>query len=255
MNRCLATVAAAVVALSTVLGACSLPADEQATPIERDELGDVAEPSTTTTTLPEPTTTTTVPDPDASSSAATTTTLAPPRTETVSLFYTSGATDNIKRLDLEYLWPVDLRTVIGALESPRPEVAVSELRTAVRPGLITSFVLDRFTLNVTLDQSVLNTMSEEQIRRAIGQIVLTLTVFTPPDTGSIGLVAFFVDGSPISVFLPSAGTSSEVGAAVGYDDFRALLGDTPVVTTSTTPPVTTTSEPPAVTGPPSTPAP
>ena len=195
---------------------CSLPADEQVTPIDADDLGDLGDPTTTSTTS-----TTVAPDPAESEPTTTTTTVVQLPTETIRLFYTVGSSDDLKRVVLDYLAPVELQDVVQALEAPLAEVNAAGLRTAVRRDLIVGHELDRATLNVQLDAAEFESMTEEQVRRAIGQMVLTFTSFTPPDTGSIGFVSFVIDGAPISVFLPSTQSSSEVGAPVAFEDFRA----------------------------------
>lgn len=225
---------------------CSLPADEQVTPIDADELGDLADPTTTTTTVP-PTTQppgSTVAEPSTTTS---TTVVQLPR-ESLRLFYTVGTSDDMRRVVLDYPSPIELQDVVQALESPLAEVTAAGWRTAVRRNLVVDYQLDRATLNVQLDGGLFNAMTEEQRRRAIGQMVLTFTSFTPPDTGSIGFVAFFVDGAPISVFVPSLQSSSEAGEPVAYEDFDPLLGGTPVAP-ATAPP---TSQPTATSAPPTT---
>lgn len=207
---------------------CSLPADEQVTPVDADELGDLADPTTTTTTTTVPPTTapgSSVAEP----STTTTTTVLQLPTESLRLFYTVGTSDDVKRVVLDYPIPVLLRDVVQALEAPVAEVTSAGLRTAVRRNLVVDYQLDRATLNVQLDGALFDAMTEEQRRRSIGQMVLTFTSFTPPDTGSISFVVFFIDANPISVFLPRTQSLSEAGAPVAFEDFRALLGNTPVV--------------------------
>ena len=60
-----------------------------------------------------------------------------------------------------------------------------------------------------------------------------------------------VDGTPISVFLPDPGTTSEPGTSLVFDDFSSLVVGTTGATTTTAPP---TVPPTATTAPPSGPS-
>ena len=247
---------AASLLVPVMVTACSLPADERVNQIGPDDLGpELANPTTTTTTttVPQTTVPTVSADPSASEPTTTTTTLTPIQTRPVTVYYTIGSTESIAPVDLQLSVPVSLNLVQQALESPRPDVRDQELQTAVRPGLIVDTNLERATLNVTLDATTFQIMTETQRRRAINQMVLTFTSFTTPDRGAIGFVLFIVDGAPISVVLPSTQTSSEPGVPLAFDDFRSLLGgstDTTTTTSPTTTAVTTpTTDPPLATDP------
>jgi hypothetical protein len=96
---------------------------------------------------------------------------------------------------------------------------------------------------------VFDTMSEEEKRLAIAQMVLTFTSFAVPGEGNIGSVIVQVDGTPISVPIPS-GTTTEPGSPVFFDDFANLVVGTTGATTTTTPPASTVP-PTQTTAPPS----
>ena len=82
--------------------------------------------------------------------------------------------------------------------------------------------------------------------------MLTFTSFAVPGAGNIGSVIVQVDGTPIPVFMPSPGTTSEAGAPVYFADFSTLIvgtSETPPTTTEATVPTTeTTLAPPPPTG-------
>jgi len=92
-----------------------------------------------------------------------------------------------------------------------------------------------------LSSAALNRLSSLQQRRAIAQVVLTLSLFTTPE-GGIGQVILNADGEPLSVFVPSRGASSEPGETLAYSDFAVLISGTPA-TTTTSPPVTSSTVP------------
>jgi hypothetical protein len=229
-------------ALSLLLGACSLPTDEDVTPIDADGLPpEIANTTTTSTTT---TTTTTVPAPTSvppETTAPTTPpapTTAPPFTTPVDIFYADRATDGMQRLRRLLLEPLSLQSVISQLELPPADLSSYGVRSALEPGLIgDNFSLDRSVLTVSLNSAVFDSMNEEQKRQAIAQMVLTFTSFAVPGAGNIGSVILQVDGTPIAVYIPAEGTTREAGNQVFYDDFSNL-----VVGTGSAP--TTTSVPP-----------
>lgn len=231
-----------VLALLAFVGsaaACGLPADEQVTTYNADDLppalANTTTTTTTTTTLAPPSTL--APTDDV---ASTTTTLPPFEPSPVDVFYTLGFSDDLQRITLNLPFsPITLRQLIDVLEEPPSEVASFNLRSSLRDGLIVEIVPERGTANVELSQDVLNTMTNSQERRAIAQIVLTVTSFRL-ENGNLGQVSFSVDGAPIPVFLPADGGDSEPGEGVAFSDFDVLV--TPVTpTTSSTTTTTTTS--------------
>jgi hypothetical protein len=243
-RRALGLVASAL-ALTLASAACSIPADERVTPIGPGELGpDLLETTTTTSTT---TTTTAAPqttEPGAPST--TTTTTVPIPTTNVTAYYTIANTDSMQFLVQPLSGVVPLAAVVGLLETPVADLRQYNLRSSVRRGLIDvaqlAFDADRAELTVGLDGAVFEAMSEEQRRRAIGQIVLTFTSFSTSDAGNIGSVRFTVDGAPISIVIPETNSATTEGEPVTFADFRSLLGTTTgAVPTATTPPQTTTT--------------
>jgi hypothetical protein len=221
------------------VAACGLPGDGQVTTYNPNDLPDrLVQPtttSTTTTTLAPPPTD--APPDDAST---TTSTVLPLETEPVEVFYTRGFSDDLQRVTLNRPSPISIEELTELLESPPPEVTSFNLRSSLRSGLIVDVVPDRGTATIELSQDVLNSMTSSQERRAIAQIVLTLTSF---DTGSGGLgqVRFTVDDEPIPVFLPAQDGDSEPGELVAYSDFGVLVTPTAPTTTTTTTSTTTTT--------------
>jgi hypothetical protein len=118
--------------------------------------------------------------------------------------------DAMKTLRRLLLGPLSLQNVITQLEQPG-DLASYGVRTALEPGLIGPPTLDRSVLTLSLNSLVWDTMSDDQKRLAIAQMVLTFTSFSVPGEGNVGSVIIQVDGTPISVFLPGPGTTSELG--------------------------------------------
>lgn len=231
---------AALLIVSAIPAACGLPADDQVTTYNADELPDVLANTTTTSTS---TTTTTLAPPSTASipaDASTTSSSVPAvATTRVEVFYTLGFSDGLQPINLNLPFEqVTLPQLTSVLETPPAELTSFNLRSSVRPGLIGGIVPDRGTATVELSQEVLNRMTSSQVRRSIAQIVLTLTSFVTPNDGAIGQVRFTVDGEPIPVFLPADGGDSEPGEPVAYSDFGVLV--TPITPTSTTTPGSTT---------------
>ena len=218
---------------------CGLPVDET---VQRYDPGDLPAnlANTTTTTT---TTTTTVPATTPSESTppaeSTTTTLDAPATAPVTIYYTIGLSPDLQPLSLERIAPVPIETVIDLLESPS---GISEygLRSSVRFGLIDDTDLERGTLTVTLDAPTLERMSTSEERRAISQIVLTLTSFQPANQGNIGFVRFEVDGEGYPVYVPAFGGTSDGVEPLAFTDFASLIvggAFAPATTTVPAPPV------------------
>jgi len=229
---------AAGLLLPLALAACSLPTDERVDPYNPADLPAVLTNTTTTST----TTTTTLPaipeslpDGETTTSTSTTSTVPAPDTAPVEIFYTIGFSDEVQPVRRDLFAPVPISNVISQLESPSGDIAAGGLRSSVRAGLIEEVLLDRATATVALDPAVLDRLSNDEQRRAIGQIVLTFTSFVTVDEGAIGFVRFEVDGDAIAVFVPSLGGSSDPGEPLAFVDFSSLI-----VTTSLTPATTTT---------------
>ncbi len=228
--------------LATLVTACGLSGEDRVTPIGQAIADDLT--ATTTTSTTTTTTTTTVPtstEPSGTPDDSTTTTTPLTVTAPVDLFYVFGATDDLQRITLQLPAGLAIPQLILELEQPADEVRGFNARTAVRQGLIADVTLERGLATVVLNQEVYNGMSGTEVNQAIAQIVLTLTLFRTTNEGAIGQVRFESDsGAPISVFLPSLGTTSEPGQAVAFTDFSSRVIDAPSVPTTTT----TTSHPP-----------
>ncbi|MEY2975794.1 MAG: Sporulation and spore germination [Actinomycetota bacterium] len=224
MSRVQQRVTFAVLA-SISAAACGLPLDDRVQPYD-DVPFDLG--GTTTTVIVEDTTTTSVADPE-----VTTTTIV--RTVPVDIAYVLGG-GGLQRVTLELPAPVSNRLLIERLESP-PSDGGTLLRTEVERGLVTSFSIDRGVATVSLGRGVLQRLGSLQQRRAIAQIVLTLTLFTT-EQGGIGQVGFVVDTTPLSVFVPSRGSNSEPGEPLAYADFAVLLADSDGTVTTTAPSTT-----------------
>ena len=226
-----------------LVAACALPTDERATPYDRDDLppaiANTTTTSTTTTTVP----TTTVPPTDSSEPtvpAPTTTNVVFASTD-VDLYYTVGFSDEMARLKRPLPDDASTAQVINQLESPHPEVAELRYQTSVRRGMVTGdVVVDRGVGTVNLDQDIVEEMSETNLRRAIAQLVLTLTSFSTESNGAIGRVRFEIDGEGFEVFVPAFGGSSEPGEELAFEDFSSLIATTATPTTTTTVATTTT---------------
>lgn len=212
------------------LVACGLPMDERVQTFD-DVPYDLDAPSTTTTTTDVPSTVTTEPGAE-----QTTTTIV--ETRPVDVVYLLGSSGELQPITVALPTPVSDRLIIEQLVSPPLGTGVP-LRTEVDRGLITGFSVDRGLATVDLSPSVIARLSSLEQRRAIAQIVLTLTLFTTTE-GGIGQVTFTVDDEPISVYVPSLGANSDPGDPLAWSDYASLIAGAPDVTT-TTRPVSTTS--------------
>lgn len=231
-----------------LVAACALPIDERATPYDRDDLpaaiANTTTTSTTTTTPPTPPTpSSTTIAPTGSSEptvpAPTTTTTPGFATNAVDLYYTVNFSDDMARLKRPLRDDVTITEIIDQLERPLSDVREDGLRTSVRRGMVTApVIVDRGVATVSLDRDVVEGMSEPNFRRAVAQLVLTLTSFSTDDSGAIGRVRFEIDGDGLEVFVPAFGGSSERGQELAFEDFAILRVTTPTPTTTTT---TTTS--------------
>lgn len=228
------------VSLVLAATACSLPADERVTPFDADEIPDaLANPTTTTTTIAP--TTTTIAEPDSTGAGeATTTTTSPFETTPVRVFYTIGSSDQLQPVRRELPADVTLPALANLLESPSG-LAEFNLRSSVRFGLIDDAVVRRGVATITLDETVLDRMPNNERERAIAQIVLTYTSFVTTDVGAIGSVLFEVDSEGYEVFVPALGGNSNPGEPLAFSDYSSLVVSTSAAqpgtsTTSTTAP-------------------
>jgi spore germination protein GerM len=219
--------------LVAFLVGCGIPDSGDVSRIPDNKIGalnDTLPTTSTSTTTPatiEPTTTTI-------QAESTTSTIA---TEDVTLYFISGGilTPFIRGMRKGASSP----EVLQALQEgpPTGDNAVVGLRTAVPTK-------DEALMNVTEDGSGVatvvlptnfyDTITQEDQRLAIGQIVLTLT-----EVGRIGQVKFTLGGQPIGVFRGS-GDLSQPGEPLPPRDYLELL-EGPVVTTTTS--TTTTTVP------------
>ncbi len=235
-----------------LVGACALPTDERATPYDRDDLppaiANTTTTSTTTTTTTAPPTTTIVPTGSSQPTVpAPTTTTATFASNAVDLYYTIDFSDDMARVKRPLPDDVTIGQVIDELERPVAAIADSGYRTSVRRGMVTGdVVVDRGVATVALDGDIVDQMSEPKLRRAIAQLVLTLTSFSTDDSGAIGRVRFEIDGDGFEVFVPAFGGSSEPGEELAFEDFESLRVTTDTDTTTDT---TTTTDPATVTDP------
>jgi spore germination protein GerM len=240
------TVLAGLAGLLTAAAAgCGVGGDGDLQQIGADDLLGLDQTTTSTTTT---TTTSTVPptasvDAGSTSTAATTSTIA---TERVELYFLAG--DVLESVTQELSSGVGLTRVMQALElgPPPPEVGIG--LTSLLPEGITRSVIDPGTgvATVDLDGELFDTIEGGvDQRRAIGQIVLTLT-----RRQGIGQVQFRLDGEPMQV-TKLGNVLSAPGEPVARIDYASLLdqadvaGDT--ATTSTTTPTPPTTQPPPTT--------
>ena len=215
-----------------MVAACGLQTDSEATLFDDIPYG-LAETSTSTTT------TTIAADP----TPGTTTTTVAADQQTVDVVYVRRFSRELESTQVDLPFPVSGRDLLDQLSSP-PADAQPELETEVSRGLVLSFGVDRGLATVNLSRSAINQLGSAQQRRAIAQIVLTLTLFTS-DEGGIGQVIFLVGGRPISVYVPLLGANSEPGQPVAWTDYSQLLvgvdARPPASTTSTTTTVASTT--------------
>jgi len=219
-----------VIATGVAVSACGLPVDERVQPFDDVPFDLTATSTTTTTTIapPEPVaTTTTVPEP----TAETTTTVV--RTEATNVFFVLRGSGELQQVTVALPAPVSRQLLISQLESV-PDGTADTLRTSVSTGLVRDFTVDRGVATVDLSPLALDRLSSLQQRRAIAQLVLTLSLFTTPD-GGIGQVVLTADGEPLSVYVPARGSSSEPGEPLAYSDFAGLISGTPSTTSTTAP--------------------
>jgi Sporulation and spore germination len=237
------------------VAACALPTDERATPYDRDNvppaIANTTTTSTTTTTTVAPPTTTVAPPDSSGSTLPESTTSAPIiATAPVDLYYSLGLTDEMSRLKRPLPEDAAITLVLAQLESPSSDVEDFGLRTSVRVGMVAGdVVVDRGTATVALDGDIVDDMSEINLRRAVAQLVLTLTSFSTDDSGAIGRVRFEIDEEGFAVFVPAFGGSSDPGEELAFEDFAGLISSTSANSTTTTvAPGPTSSDPDASAG-------
>lgn len=228
----------ALITVASLGTACGIRSNDAVTIYEDVPFG-LADPSTTTTT-----TTTTIAEPQNSvPTPSTTTTTMAENLRRVEFAYIVGFTRELDLATVEMQEPVTERALINQLATDPSDIEPG-LRTEVTRGLILGFTVDRGVATVALSQSSVNALNSVEQRRAIAQIVLTLTLFAS-DQGGIGQVLFEVNGEPLSVYVPLLGENSDPAQPVAWTDFAQLLVGVPTPSTTTTSPPTTTSATPA----------
>lgn len=236
---------AAPLALAAALTACGISAQDRVTHIPADDLGALAQTTTTTTT------TTTVPvtaptvvptSTPVETTSTTTTTLELIRYRPVNFYFVPrGQDEMVKRVPLDLLPDATVLDVLAFLSNPPAALASQNLTTEVRPGLVASYHMERLYTIVDLDPEVFGRMTDTDQRQAIAQLVLTLTNFVTPDRGSIAAIVFTVGGEEIAVPIP--GGSVNPGEPVAFVDFEPWI-DAATLTTTTTAPTTAPPTPP-----------
>lgn len=236
----------AALAPLVLVAACAIPTEQTATPLDPDGLPpaivNTTTTSTTSTTLAPPVNTG---DPIPATTTTTTTTLPPTLTAPVVIYYTIGSTDDLRPIQRQLAADPTLTELIAQLNSPLPDVADLGLRSSVRSNLVEGVTVGRGTATVALNRTELDRISDTTLRRAIAQLVLTLTSFRTPDQGSIGTVRFETDGEGFAVDVPGFGGQSDPGEELAFTDFASLIAGTSAPTSSTT----TTAAPPPSTEP------
>jgi len=220
---------AAVVIAATSCGVST--GDDSFSEIPPDEIPFGLNATSTSTTTSTTTTTTTTP---ANPPVTTQPTDSPIRQEEVDVYFLSrGRLQRVVNLLPSGFSPEQLADVLEA--GPPPDAA---LDTLIEEGLIVSAVESGGVLTVDLDPETFDRIASTEQTEAIAQIVLTMI----PSLPLVGQVTFTLGGEPIAV---KKGNSllSEVGQALSFDDYEALLVSRPAgpttATTTTMPPDTT----------------
>jgi hypothetical protein len=227
----LAALCIGVALLGAACGVNDSGGAEQISPgLGLDDTAPTTTTSTTSTTIAAQSTLVTTP----ATSAASTTVV---QTESVQLWFISGALLNPITLPLTY--PATLDQVMVALQAGPSGLgpATAFLRTAV-PASPRLVVRDNGngTATVDLPASFFGNIQGEDQLRAIGQIVLTLTM-----RPGIGGVTFTVAGEPTAVILGN-GEQSGKNQVVTRADYRSLTVSEPQSTTTSTAAPTTVAQ-------------
>jgi len=222
-----------ILAVILSFSACGLQTDSEAVLFDDVPYG-LAQTSTSTTSVPDANSEPNIP----------TTTIAVNQRE-VEVVFVRRLSRELESISIDLPTPVSNRDVIDQLTQP-PRDAEPELQTEVSERLVLNVQVDRGLATVNLSRTAINQLGSAQQRRAIAQIVLTLTLFTSEE-GGIGQVEFLVGGQPISVYVPLLNANNEPGEPVAWADFAQLLVgvDAPPTTTTTTEPPSTNTTAPA----------
>jgi len=222
-----------ILAVILSFSACGLQTDSEAVLFDDVPYG-LAQTSTSTTSVP-----------DANSEPNIPTTTIAVNQRAVEVVFVRRLSRELESISIDLPTPVSNRDVIDQLTQP-PRDAEPELQTEVSERLVLNVQVDRGLATVNLSRTAINQLGSAQQRRAIAQIVLTLTLFTSEE-GGIGQVEFLVGGQPISVYVPLLNANNEPGEPVAWADFAQLLVgvDAPPTTTTTTEPPSTNTTAPA----------
>jgi hypothetical protein len=196
--------------MSWSLLACGVPSVGEFEQIEEGQIPyGLAE---TTTTRPTTTTTTRPPLPT-TTVVETTTTLA---LEDVRLYFLTGL--QLVPIQRSLAAPATPSQVLAALVEgpPSGELGVG-LRTALPPTDDIVVTLERGTATVDLPAGYVDQIASSEQRRAIAQIVLTLSVLP-----RASFVVFLENGEPLAV-PRGGGDLSDPGEPVTYEDYEPLL--------------------------------
>jgi spore germination protein GerM len=224
-------VAVLAAAITAVAGGCGIGGGGNLQQIRSEDLAGLDQ--TTTSTTSTTTTTTTAPIDTAAGTTTSAATTSPVPTEQVELYYVAGSV--LESVTQEVFRGISLFGVLRALESPPPpDVAVG--LTSVLPVGVTRGVIESGTGVATVDlvgDIFENIEGGDEQRRAIAQIVLTLT-----RRPGIGQVRFTLDGEDLPV--PKRGNVlSEPGEPVSRSDYESLLDQADV--SPSIPPTTDTT--------------
>ncbi len=222
-----------VMATIACCSACGLQTDSEAVLFDDIPYG-LAQTSTTSTT-------TSIPDVEEPLNPTTTTT--PQDQRTVDVVYVRQFSRELESVKIDLPIPVSSRDLLNQLSTP-PTNAQPNLQTEITRSLVLSIEVERGIANVNLSRAEITRLGSAQQRRAIAQLVLTLTLFTS-DEGGIGQVVFLVGGEPISVYVPLLDANNDPGQPVAWTDFAQLLVgiDAPATTTTTSVTPTSTTQP------------
>ncbi len=199
-------------ALAVTLVACGVPGVGEFEQIDDGEIPyGLAE---TTTTRPSTTTTTSRPPLSTSTTIAeTTTTVA---LEDVRLYFLTGL--QLVPIQRSLAAPATPSRVLAALVEgpPSGELGVG-LRTALPSTFDIEVTVERGVVTVDLPAGYVDQIPASEQRRAIAQMVLTLSVLP-----RASFVVFLEDGEPLAV-PRGRGDLSEPGEPVTYEDYEPLL--------------------------------
>lgn len=236
-SRAVVVLCAVMAVTAPLVAGCGVPSDSTADPINPDDLPFGLSATTTSTTLvvtstePHdgggsgvPVTNSPVTPPGDTGVVAVSTTIA---TEQVSVYYVAGS--RLVPVALSLPTGASLEQVVAALDGGLPSgPAGVGLRTLLPAGSLNNVTLRNGVAMVDLDGSKFDAVAPEDQRRAIGQLVLTLT-----NRPGVGQVSLSVDGEALAA--PKAGNVvGEPGEPVSADDYSELLSAAPLPTTPTT---------------------